>query len=101
MADSRAVDSRASVHSDARIGVDVSIAPFCVIGPHVSIGDRCRLASHVVIDGHTELGPDNEIAPMASIGGAPQDLKYRGEPTRLVIGAVQRRLSSCSIGSKN
>lgn len=76
-----------SIHPRADIGADVSVGAFSVIGPDVIIGDRCVLASNVVIEGPTEIGPDNRIAPFASIGGAPQDLKYNGEPTRLEIGA--------------
>ena len=65
-------------------------ARFAVIGPHVRIGDRCRLQSHVVVEGPTEMGPDNQVWPMASIGTAPQDLKYEGEPTTLRIGSGNR-----------
>lgn len=70
----------------ARIGKDVSIGPFCVIGPNVELGDRVELKSHVAIDGHTVIGEDSRVFPFASLGHAPQDLKYRGEPSRLVIG---------------
>ncbi len=84
------IDPRAVVDPEARIGEDVTIAPFCVIGPGVQIGDRCRLGASVVIEGPTVLGPDNVISPMASIGGPPQDLKYAGEPTRLAVGARNR-----------
>ncbi len=84
------IDPRAVVDREARIGEDVTIAPFCVIGPGVQIGDRCRLGASVVIEGPTVLGPDNVISPMASIGGPPQDLKYAGEPTRLAVGARNR-----------
>lgn len=80
------IDPRAAVDPAARIGGDVEIGPFCVIGPGCRIGDRCKLESHVVIQGDTELGEDNVISPMASLGGPPQDIKYAGEPTRLVIG---------------
>jgi UDP-N-acetylglucosamine acyltransferase len=82
-----AIDSQAVIDPAARIGRDVTIGPFCVIGPDVTIGDGCRLVSHVVVEGPTEMGPNNVVSPMASIGGAPQDLKYGGEPTRLVIGS--------------
>jgi UDP-N-acetylglucosamine acyltransferase len=84
------IDDRAVVHAGAQIGADVTIGPYCVIGANVVIGDRCRLESHVVIEGPTEIGPDNHVAPMASLGGPPQDKKYAGEPTRLVIGAGNR-----------
>lgn len=85
--DGTSIDPRAVVHPGARLGEDVFVGPFCVIGPEVEIGDRCRLESHVVVDGGTSLGPDNVVAPFASLGGPPQDLKYKGEPTRLTIGA--------------
>jgi len=81
------IDSRAVIDPGARIDSDVAIGPFCVIGADVEIGPGCRLDSHVVIEGPTTLGPENMVAAMASLGGAPQDLKYAGEPTRLVIGA--------------
>jgi UDP-N-acetylglucosamine acyltransferase len=76
----------AIVHAGARIGRGAVIGPYCVVGPHVSIGERCRLGASAVIDGHTTIGDETEIFPMASIGLAPQDLKYHGEPTRLTIG---------------
>jgi len=81
------IDSRAVIDPAAEIGQRVFIGPFCVIGQNVRIGDGCRVESHCVIDGHTELGTDNVVGPMASLGGPPQDLKYGGEPTRLVVGA--------------
>lgn len=70
----------------AKIGENVTIGPFCVIGPHVQIGDGTVLKSHVVIDGHTTIGKNCRIFPFASLGSAPQDLKYAGEPSTLVIG---------------
>jgi UDP-N-acetylglucosamine acyltransferase len=90
VADETRIDPRAVVHPEARVGPGVTIGPYCVIGADVSIGDRCRLDSHVVLEGPTELGPDNHISAMASIGGPPQDLKHKGGPTRLVIGARNR-----------
>jgi len=90
MADQPQIDERAVVHSDARIGDGSYIGPFCVIGPEVSIGESCRLESHVSVQGPADLGPDNVVSPMASIGGPPQDLKYRGEPTRLIVGRGNR-----------
>ena len=79
------IHSSSIVEKGAEIGKDVAIGPFCVIGPNVQIGDRCRLFSHVQLSGHTKLGSGNEIHPFASIGAAPQDLKYRGGPTRVEI----------------
>jgi UDP-N-acetylglucosamine acyltransferase len=84
---STGIHPTAIVHKGAAIGKDVYIGPFCIVGEHVKIGDRCRLRSHVSIEGHTEIGTGNEIFPFASIGAPPQDLKYRGEPTQLVIGS--------------
>lgn len=74
----------------AEIGRGVEVAPYSVIGPEVKIGDGCRIASHVVIEGRTTLGPENEVFQFASLGAAPQDLKYRGEPSTLVIGAKNK-----------
>lgn len=85
-----AIHATAIVDPSARIGVDVEIGPYCVVGADVEIGDRTRLASHVAVEGPTVLGEENEVAPMAVIGGAPQDLKYAGEPTRLEVGARNR-----------
>jgi len=88
------VHERAVIHPEARIGRDVVVGPYCVIGADVTVGDGCRLESHVVIQGPTEIGPENVVSPMASIGGPPQDLKYGGEPTRLVVGA-RNRIREC------
>jgi UDP-N-acetylglucosamine acyltransferase len=81
-----AIDPTAVISDGAQLGADVSIGPYCVIGANVVLGDRCRLHSHVVVQGHTEIGEDTEIFPFASIGHAPQDLKYGGEASRLKIG---------------
>ena len=70
----------------AQIAGDVSVGPFAVIGPHVSIGAGSSVGAHCVIDGHTTIGRHNKLFQFSSIGGPPQDKKYAGEPTRLVIG---------------
>jgi UDP-N-acetylglucosamine acyltransferase len=80
------VDPTASVHPAATIGEGTTIGPNAVIGPDVTIGRNCRIGASVVVDGWTEIGDDTQIYPMASIGLAPQDLKYKGERTRLTIG---------------
>jgi len=80
------IDPRAIVSAQAELAPDVTVGPFSVIGPHVQIGARSRIASHVVINGPTTIGADNQIFQFASIGDAPQDKKYKGEPTRLEIG---------------
>ena len=80
------VDPTAVVHPAARIGAGTRVEPHAVIGEHVKIGRNCRIGASTVIGGFTEIGDDNEIFPMASIGLIPQDLKFGGEQTRLVIG---------------
>jgi UDP-N-acetylglucosamine acyltransferase len=81
------IDPTARIGSGAVIGQGVSIGPYCVIGPDVSIGDGCRLVAHVHVTGHTSIGPGTVVYPFASLGTPPQSVKYRGGPTRLVIGA--------------
>ena len=80
------VDPSAAVHPAARVGEGTSIGPHVTIGPDVTIGRRCRIGAGAVIDGWTEIGDETQVFPMASIGLAPQDLKYKGERTRLTIG---------------
>jgi UDP-N-acetylglucosamine acyltransferase len=80
------VHETAIVDPGARLGEGTVIGPFATIGPNVTIGRRCRVGASAVIDGTTEIGDDTEIYPFSSIGLAPQDLKFKGEPTRLVIG---------------
>jgi UDP-N-acetylglucosamine acyltransferase len=77
----------AVVDPAAEVGPNVQIGPYCVVGAGVRIGGGCQLDAHVVIEGPCEIGPDNRFHPFASIGGPPQDKKYRGEPTSLRIGA--------------
>ena len=76
----------AVVDKSAEFGSDVEVGPGCVIGPNVKLGDRTKLIAHVFIESHTELGKDNEVFPFVGLGGPPQDLSYKGEATRLVIG---------------
>lgn len=76
----------AIVDPRAKLGIDVSIGPFCTIGPDVSLGDGVELVSHVVVAGHTEIGANTRIFPFAAVGLSPQDRKYAGEPSRLVVG---------------
>ena len=75
------VDPQAVVAETAHIG------PLCVVGPDVQLGEGVKLHSHVVVEGRTSIGDGTEIFPFASIGHPPQDLKYKGEPSRLVIGS--------------
>lgn len=80
------IHPNAVVDPEAVLGDDVEIGPFCVVGAGVRLGTGVRLRSHVVIEGDTEIGDGTEIYPFASIGLRPQDLKYRGEPSKLRIG---------------
>jgi UDP-N-acetylglucosamine acyltransferase len=74
------------IDPSAGIGKDVSVGPWTTIGANVKIGDNCNIASHVVIKGPTVIGSGNTIYQFASVGEDTPDLKYKGEPTRLVIG---------------
>lgn len=81
------IHETAIVGAGAEIGSDCHIGPFTTIGDEVVLGDRVRLESHIVVDGQTRIGDDTHVFPFASIGLAPQDLKYAGEPTSTEIGA--------------
>jgi UDP-N-acetylglucosamine acyltransferase len=83
---SSAIHPSAIVSSNAQIGQDCYIGPFCTIGDEVKLGDGVRLESHIVVDGRTSIGGGTRVFPFASIGLAPQDLKYAGEPTSVDIG---------------
>jgi UDP-N-acetylglucosamine acyltransferase len=74
------VDPKSKVHPSCTIG------PYCVIGADVELGERCQLISHVAVEGPSRIGVDNRFYPFCSIGLAPQDISYKGEPTRLEIG---------------
>jgi UDP-N-acetylglucosamine acyltransferase len=76
----------AIVSPHAQLGEGVQVGPYCIINDNVSLGDRCHLHSHVVIDGHATIGAENEFYPFTAIGQRSQDLKYTGEPTRVIIG---------------
>jgi len=80
------IDSSAIVDPSAVLGENVSIGPWTIIGPNVEIGDGCEIASHVVIKCPTVIGRNNKIFQFATLGEDTPDLKYKGEPTRLIIG---------------
>src|SRR5690606_24542953 len=80
----------AVVEEGASIGPGCRIGPFCTVGPHVTLVEDVTLHSHVAVAGLTTIGAGTTVWPFASLGHAPQDLKYRGEPTELVIGERNR-----------
>ena len=86
----------AIIHPGARLGSNVEIGAYSIIGEHVEIGDDCRIGPHVVIAGRTRIGRENRIWQFCSIGDAPQDKKYAGEPTELVIGDRNTIREFCS-----
>ena len=76
----------ALVSVGAELDASVEIGPWSTVGPHVRIGRGSRILSHVVLEGHSRLGEDNTVYPFSVLGAVPQDLKYRGEATELIIG---------------
>ncbi|KAJ56870.1 acyl-ACP--UDP-N- acetylglucosamine O-acyltransferase [Actibacterium mucosum KCTC 23349] len=90
------IDPSASIHASAVIedgaviGAGVQIGPFSVIGPKVRLGEGVVVKSHAVVTGDTEIGPETTIFPFANIGDIPQDLKFKGEETKLIVGARNR-----------
>jgi len=80
------IHQTALVDPCAELDQGVEVGAYCVIGPKVRIGKKTRVQSHVVIDGNTTLGEENLIFPFATVGSVPQDLKYKGENSRLIIG---------------
>ena len=81
------VHPTAIVEPGADLGKGVVVGPWCTVGPDVALGDGVRLISHVTVAGRTTIGPDTVVYPFASVGMPPQDLKYRGEASRLEIGS--------------
>jgi UDP-N-acetylglucosamine acyltransferase len=81
-----AIHPTAVVEPGARIDPSCEIGPYAIVGAHVQLGARCQLGPHAIVTGHTTLGAENRVFPHAVVGGIPQDLKYRGEPTTLVVG---------------
>ena len=93
------IDSRAVVSPQAHIAADVEIGPFTVIGADVVIGSGTWVGPHAVINGPTRIGAGNKIFQFASLGDAPQDKKYNGEPTRLEIGDRNTVREFCTINT--
>src|SRR4051812_28230138 len=80
------IHASAVIDAKAKLPSSCSIGPYCVIGRDVELGENCELMSHVVIQGPTKIGNDNRFFPFAAIGIEPQDITYKGDPTRLEIG---------------
>jgi UDP-N-acetylglucosamine acyltransferase len=80
------IDPRAVVSPKAQLADDVEVGPFAVVGPDVVLGPGCVIGPHAVVNGPTTMGASNRVFQFASIGDAPQDKKYKGEPTRLEVG---------------
>ena len=91
------IDPRAVISPKAHLDEGVSVGPFAVIGDDVVIGKGTIIAAHAMVNGPTELGCDNHVFQFASIGDAPQDKKYKGEPTKLVIGDRNVFRESCTM----
>jgi UDP-N-acetylglucosamine acyltransferase len=81
-----AIHPTAQIDATAKVPSSCKIGPYCVVGPNVELGENCELISHVVIYGPTKIGSNNRFFPFAAIGIEPQDISYKGEPTRLEIG---------------
>ena len=96
------IDKTAIIDSKAKISKNVKIGPYTVIGPNVEIDEKTEIQSHVNITGNTKIGKNNKIYPFASIGNDPQDLKFQGEETKLVIGNNNkiREYVTINIGTK-
>jgi UDP-N-acetylglucosamine acyltransferase len=84
------IHETAIVDPAAKLGVDCYVGPFSIVGAEVTLGDRVHIDSHAVIDGTTSIGDETHIFPFVSIGLAPQDMKYAGEPTKTEIGKLNR-----------
>ena len=95
------IDPSARIAAGAQIGRDCTIGAYCTLGPHAVIGANCRLMSHVQVMGHTSIGERCVISPFVVLGGAPQDLSYKGEPTRLEIGSgcIIREGATMNVGT--
>jgi len=97
------IHETAIVDPNAELDSDVDVKPYSVIGPHVKAAAGCVIGPHAVVDGHTTLEADVRVFQFATVGGAPQDLKYHGEPGRLEVGAgtIIREGASVHIGTED
>jgi UDP-N-acetylglucosamine acyltransferase len=97
MTDRASIHPTAIVARGAELGPGVEIGPFCTVGPNVVIEAGAKLISHVVVEGHTRIGEAAQLFPFCTVGLAPQDLKYKGEPTGCEIGARTLVREHCTI----
>jgi len=97
MQNNQNISQHAQVHPDAVVEEGAQVGAFSVVGPHVHLKAGCKVGSHVVIEGQTTIGGGTEIFPFATIGTAPQDLKYAGELTELIIGERNSIREYCNI----
>ncbi len=91
------IDARAVVADGAQLADDVEVGPYAIIGPQVEIGAGSVIEAHALVTGHTRLGRKNHVFPFAALGQMPQDLKYRGEDTRLEIGDENSFREFCTV----
>ena len=98
----RNIHPTAIVDAKAKLADSVSIGPYSVIGPDVTLSDGCNIENHVTVTGFTTLGKNVHVFPGAVVGGAPQDLKYRGEPTTLTVGdnSMIRECATLHVGTE-
>src|SRR5579862_5078254 len=98
----RNIHSTAIVDAKARLADDVSVGPYSVVGPDVTLGAGCVVHNFVTITGCTTLGKNVHVFPGAVVGGSPQDLKYRGEPTTLTVGdnTIIRECATLHVGTE-
>ena len=99
MSGAGSIDPRAAIAVGAKLAPDVEVGAYAIIGPDVEIGPGCRIGPHAVVTGWTRLGANNNVFQFASIGDAPQDKKYAGEPTRLEIGDGNTIREFCTINT--
>src|SRR6266478_1336846 len=91
------IHKTALVDAKAELDASVEVGPYSIVGPGVKIGRGSKLHSHVVIQGRTSIGEGNTFFPFASVGSIPQDLKYKGEPSELIMGDHNLLMMYCHI----
>lgn len=95
------IHATAIIDPNAQLDSNVEVGAYSIIGPHVRVSSGTKIGPHVIIEGHTTIGRDNQFFQFSSIGAAPQDKKYAGEPTRLVIGDrnIVREFCTFNVGT--